>query len=252
MKVRMKNDIQRRVIVTYVLQSATSNSVAATLTATIPAAPSANQPAYLDSELDLSGYEINFTGTNGDRVNTMVTSFSAIIDPTEPPVTVYPPDSVGVSITFEDIRPSYIRGYFGSEISQIGPEESYVGFFSRVQSGQLGLDSIYMTFTIENYAGLDARLTVNNLWSRRSLTNQMISLNHSLIGTPVNINRAAYSFAYPPSIPQIYSWQFNRTNSNIIDMVEILPDYFGYDFSLYTNRYSGELLCRSARARGHD
>lgn len=236
MIVHMQNDLQKRVIVTYEISSATLNGNPAIITYVMPAAPSATVASVADLVVNLDNYEINFTGLQGDRVNTLVTRFTAQIDPTDVgTVAVVPADSVVAKITFSDVRPSYIRGYFGSEISQIGPEESYVGFFSRVQSGQLGLDSIYMTFTIENYAGLDARLTVNNLWSRRSLSNQTVMLNHSLIGSPVNINRAMYSFAYPPSIPQIYSWQFNNSNSNIVDMVEIMPDYFGYDFSLYTN-----------------
>jgi hypothetical protein len=234
--VRMQNDIQKRVVVTYVLQSATFNSVPATFNYVVPAAPSATQGSILDAELDLSNYEIDFTGLNGDRVNTLVTVFTAIIDPTETGmITVLPADSVIINMTFEDVRPSYIRGYFGSEITQVGPEESYLSFFSRVQSGQLGLDSVTMKFTLENYAGLDARFTVNNLWSRSTRTGQTIFLNHSLIGNPVNINRAPYSFSYPPTIPQIYSWTFDNSNSNIVNLMEEMPDFLGYDFSIFTN-----------------
>lgn len=235
-KVHFRNDMQCPMLVTYVLQSATINSVPATISYVVPAAPSSSQPSTMDVELDLSNYEIDFTGLNGDRVNTLVTIFSIVVDGSAPlntPVTNA--DSVVVDITLEDIKPSYVRGYFGSDNIQIGPEETSVDFFSRVQSGSLGLDSITMTFTLENYTGIDARFTVNDLWSRRSLTNQTINLNHSLIGQPVNINRAAYSFSNPPSIPSIYSWTFNNTNSNIVDMFEVMPDFLGYDFSLWTN-----------------
>lgn len=235
-KVHMKNDIQFPMLVTYILQSATLNSVPASFSYVIPAATSPTQAGTLDAELDLTNYEIDFTGLNGDRVNTIVTVFSVRGDPTASGgTTAFPADSVSMSITFEDMRPSYVRGYFGSELIQIGPDESYMSFFSRVQSGQLGLDSIYMTFTLENYAGLDARFTVNNLWSRSQLTSQTVYLNHSIIGSPVNINRAAYSFGYPPTIPQIYSWRFDNANSNIVDMFEIMPDFLGYDFTLFTN-----------------
>ena len=236
MKVRMQNDIQKRVLVTYVLSSATFNNVPATFSYVVPAAPSATQGSILEAELDLANYEIDFTGLNGDRVNTLATVLSAVIDPTETgSVTLLPPDSVIISMTFEDVRPSYIRGYFGSEQVQFGPDESYLSFFSRVQSGQLGLDSVSMTFTLENYAGLDARFTVNNLWSRSTRTGQTVFLNHAMIGNPVNINRATYSFSYPPSIPQIYSWRFDNSNSNIVNLMEEMPDFLGYDFSIYTN-----------------
>jgi hypothetical protein len=234
--IHIRNDVQYRMVVTYILQSATLNSVPASISYVVPAATSPTQPGIFDTQLDLSNYEIDFTGLNGDRINTIVTVSSVTTDPTETgTVNVTPADSVSMEVTFSDMRPSYVRGYFGSELIQIGPEESYMSFFSKVQSGQLGLDSIYMTFTLENYAGLDARFTVNNLWSRSQRTGQTVYLTHPIIGSPVNINRATYSYSYPPSIPQIYTWQFNNANSNIVNMFEIMPDFLGYDFSLYTN-----------------
>lgn len=236
MKLHMQNDVQKRVVVTYSIASATLNNVPLSLSFTLPAAPSATVASTLDAEVDLSGYTINFTGIYGDRVNTVTTLFTATIDPTDfGTVTVVPADSVIVNSTFSGVRPSYIRGYFGSENTPVGPEETYISFFSKVQSGQLGLDSLTMTFTLENYAGLDARFTVNNLWSRNSRLGQTILLNHPLIGNPININRASYSNTYPPSIPQIYSWRFDNSNSNVKSLIEQMPDYLGYDFSLYTN-----------------
>lgn len=234
-KVHFRNDMQCDVDVTYIVQSATFNNVPATVSYTVPAAPSATQPSTMDVELDLSGYEIDFTGLNGDRVNTVVTLFSAVTSPNAQPTPVTNADSVLIDVTFEDVHPYYVRGYFGSETVSFGPEEEYIGFFSRVQSGQLGLDSITMKFTLENYAGIDARFTVNNLWSRRSAINQTVYLNHALVGAPVNINRAAYSFSYPPSVPSVYEWTFDNSNSNIVDMFELMPDFLGYDFSLWTN-----------------
>lgn len=233
--VHFKNDMQCDMVVTYAVQSATLNNVPATVSYVVPAAPSPTQASTMDVELDLSGYEINFTGLHGDRVNTLVTVFSVSVASNAAPTPVTNADSVVMDVTFEDIYPYYIRGYFGSEHAHIGPEETHISFFSRVQSGQLGLDSINMKLTLENYAGIDARFTVNNLWARRSATSQTVNLNHSLIGTPVNINRAAYSFSYPPSIPAVYSWTFNNGNSNLVHMFEIMPDFLGYDFSLWTN-----------------
>lgn len=232
----MQNDIQKRVLMTYAISSATLNNVPISLNFTLPAATSATVSSTLDTIVDLSGSTVDFTGINGDRVNTVVTLFTAQIDPTDfGQVTIGPADSVIAKSTFSGVKPSYIRGYFGSSDNAIGPEETYISFFSKVQSGQLGLDSLSVTFTLENYAGIDARFTVNNLWSRNSRLGQTIFLNHALIRNPVNINRASYSNSYPPSIPQIYSWRFDNSNSNVKSLIEQMPDYFGYDFSLFTN-----------------
>lgn len=232
----MQNDIQKRVIITYSIASATLNGNPLSVSYTLDAAINATTPSTLDAELDLSGHSVDFTGINGDRVNTVATLFTAQIDPTDfGTVTVMPADSIIVNSTFSGVRPSYIRGYFGSQTEQIGPEETYISFFSKVQSGSLGLDSLTMTFSIENYAGLDIRFTANNLWSRNSRLNQTVYLNHAMIGSPININRASYSNSYPPSIPQTYSWRFDNSNSNIVSLMEQMPDYLGYDFSIYTN-----------------
>jgi hypothetical protein len=236
MIVHLQNDIQKRVIVTYTISSATLNGNPLEVTDTLPPAPSSTVGSETDLEIDLSGYELNFTGIAGDRVNTLITLFTAQIDPTDIGAQVIlPPDSVIADIHLTGLRPSFIKGYFGSELNRVGPEESYLSFFSKVQSGNLGLDSLKMKFTLENYVGVDLRFTVNNLWSRSARTGQSLYLNHPLVGTAVNINRAAYSFSYPPSIPQINTWTFDNSNSNIVEMMELMPDFLGYDFSIYTN-----------------
>jgi len=236
MKVHLRNDIQKRVIVIYRITSATLNGNPLEVIDTLPPAPSPTVGSVTDLEVNLAGYELNFTGIAGDRVNTLITLFTAQIDPTDIGAQVItPPDSVSAEIQLEGLRPSFIRGYFGSELTRVGPDESYISFFSKVQSGSLGLDSLRMKFTVENYAGVDLRFTVNNLWSRSQRTGQTLYLNHPIVGTSTNINRAAYSYSYPPSIPQINSWTFDNSNSNIVDMMEIMPEFLGYDFSIYTN-----------------
>lgn len=236
MKVHLKNDIQKRVIVIYQISSAELNGNPLEVIDTLPPAPSPTVGSVTDLEVDLADYELNFTGIAGDRVNTLITLFTAQIDPSDVGAQVITPaDSVSAEIQLEGLRPSYIRGYFGSELNPVGPDETYISFFSKVQSGSLGLDSLRMKFTVENYAGVDLRFTVNNLWSRSQRTAQTLYLNHPIVGTSVNINRAAYSNSYPPSIPQINSWTFDNSNSNVVEMMEIMPEFLGYDFSIYTN-----------------
>lgn len=236
MKVHLQNDIQKRVIVVYSISSATLNGIPLEVRDTLPPAPSSNSGSETDIEIDLTGYELNFTGIAGDRVNTLITLFTAQIDPTDIGAQVLlPADSVSANIQLTGLKPSYIRGYFGSELTRVGPDESYLSFFTKVQSGSLGLDSLRMKFTLENYAGVDLRFTVNNLWSRSQRTGQSLYLNHPIVGSAVNINRAAYSMSWPPTTPQINSWTFDNSNSNIVEMMELMPDFLGYDFSIFTN-----------------
>lgn len=236
MLVRLQNDIRRRIIVRYQIPGATLNSIPFDTSITVPAAPDSLHGYIMNVAIDLSDYSVDFTGANNDRVNTLTTTFSAEIDPTElVPTTIYPSDTVAAVNTISGIKPFYIRGYFGNETIEIGPEETGFSLFQRVQSGSIGLDSLTMSIDIDNYIGMDSRLTINNIWSRRSLTNQTVYLNNPVIGTPININRGVYSSTWGEVIPSSYNFTFDNSNSNAKALVENMPDQLGYDVTLVTN-----------------
>lgn len=237
MNVRLQNDIRKRVAVRYQIPGATLNSIPFDTTILVPAAPDSLHGYIMNVALDLSGYSIDFTGTAHDRVNTLTTTFSAQIDPNEVGnTTIYQyADTIGAVNTISGIKPFYIRGYFGNQTVEIGPEETGFSLFQKIQSGSIGLDSLTMSIDIDNYIGMDSRLTINNIWSRRTLTGQQVYLNHSIIGTPININRATYSSTWGESVPSSYNFTFDNSNSNAKALVENLPDKLGYDVTLITN-----------------
>jgi hypothetical protein len=236
MRLHLQNDIRKRVVVRYQIPCATLNGVPFDTSFTIAAAPDSLHSTFVDAVINLFGYTIDFTGVNHDRVNTISTAFSAEIDPTDfGYTTIYPSDTVAARNTFSEILPFYIRGYFGNQTVEIGPEETGFSLFQKIQSGSIGLDSLTMSIDIDNYIGMDSRLTINNIWSRRTLTGQSVYLNHSVIGTPININRATYSSTWGESVPSSYNFTFDNSNSNAKALVENLPDKLGYDVTLVTN-----------------
>ncbi|MDQ3110736.1 MAG: hypothetical protein M3R17_12655 [Bacteroidota bacterium] len=236
MTLHLQNDIRKRVVVRYQIPCATLNGIPFDTSFTIVAAPDATHSTFVDAVINLYGYVIDFTGVNNDRVNTITTSFSAEIDPTDIGfITIYPADTVAAINTFSEIKPFYIRGYFGNQTIEIGPEETGFSLFQRIQSGSIGLDSLTMSLDIDNYIGMDSRLTINNIWSRRSATGQTVYLNHPIIGTPINVNRGVYASTWGDVIPSSYNYTFDNSNSNAKALVENLPDKLGYDVTLVTN-----------------
>jgi hypothetical protein len=232
----MKNDIRLRVIVSYTIPGATRNGDPFDTMFVLPAAPDSLNGSVTTAVIDLSGYTVDFTGINHDRVNTLTTYFSAQLDPTEQAgATVYYGDTVSLSNTITGIRPYYVRGYFGNETVTVGPEETSFSLFSRITSGALGLDSLKMSLHLDNYVGMDSRVTINSIWSRNSRTGQSVYLQNSLIGTPINVNRATYSNSWPPVNPSSYNFVFDNSNSNAKSLVENLPDKLGYEVTLLTN-----------------
>jgi hypothetical protein len=236
MHLSLQNDIRRRVIIRYQIPCATLNGVPFDTSFTIAAAPDSLHSTFVNAVINLYAYSIDFTGTNHDRVNTITTLFTAQIDPTETSITrIYPRDTVAARTTFSEIKPFYLRGYFGNQTIDIGPEETGFSLFQKVQNGTLGLDSLTMTLDIDNYIGMDSRLTINNIWSRRSATGLTVYLNHPIIGTPINVNRGVYSSNWGEVIPSSYNYTFDNSNSNAKALVENMPDKLGYDVTLVTN-----------------
>jgi hypothetical protein len=236
--VQLKNDLRRRIILRYQIPCATKNSVPFDTSFLVPAALDSIHGYIQNASIDLAGYSVDFTGTLHNRSNTFTTIVTAQVDPTETPgsYTAYPPDTVAANCLITGLKPFYLRGYFGNQTIQVGPTENVFSFFKKVRSGSLGLDSLKMTLDIDNYIGMDARMTVNRIWSRNSNTNTTVDLSSSqLIGQTINVNRGQYSTNWPDVIPSSYHFQLDGYNSNAKALIENLPNYFGYDATLITN-----------------
>jgi hypothetical protein len=237
MIVQLKNDLRRRVILRYQIPNATKNLIPFDTSFLMQAAPDSLHGYTRTATIDLGGYTIDFTGTNHDRVNTLSTTFTAQVDPTETnaPYLAYPEDTVAANCLITGIKPFYFRGYFGNQTVAIGPTESPLSFFRNIRSGSLGLDSLKMSLDIDNYIGMDAQLKVNRIWSRNANTGTTVNLQHSIIGQTINVNRGQYTTPWPDVLPASYHFDFTNSNSNAKALIENMPQYLGYDATLITD-----------------
>jgi hypothetical protein len=200
---------------------------------TVPAAVGTT-PGIYDQTFDLSGYTIDLTGIAHNKVNTIYTSLTAGISPLEPDsITVNPSDILTIDNTFFDMFPYYAKGYFGTNTINVGPEQTDFTMFNRIVDGTIQLEDVDFNLKMENPIGLDARVYINNLTSMNSRTGNSISLVNSIIGSPININRAAESGT--TVYPTYANFPLTTSNSNIKPMMENLPDKFGYSLQIITN-----------------
>lgn len=229
---QIKSKIKEITNFVYSIPCAKLNGAPFTINVSVPAAVG-NTPGIYDQTYDLSGYVIDLTGINQNKVNTLFTSFTALVSPLGQPVLVNNTDSLIVNNTFYDIIPSYAKGYFGQNTIDVGPSETKFALFDRIVDGTLQLENVNFNLKIENPIGLDARVYFNNLSSVNSRTGTTINLSNSIIGSAININRAAESggTVYPTyaNIP------LTVNNSNIKQMIENLPDKFGYSMQIISN-----------------
>lgn len=216
----------------YSIPSAKLNGVPFTINVTVPAAVGSNAGIY-DQTFDLSGYIFSLTGINNNKVNTLYTSFTASVSAGGQPVVIGNTDSLVISNTFSNIIPYYAKGYFGQNTLNVGPSETEFSLFKRIESGSIQLEDVNFNLKIENPIGLDARAYINNLSSINTRTGTTINLSNTIVGAPININRAAESGGVV--FPYTVNFPLTTSNSNIRQMIENLPDKFGYSMQINTN-----------------
>ncbi|MFY9307460.1 MAG: hypothetical protein WAQ28_00275 [Bacteroidia bacterium] len=229
---KIKSFINEKTKFVYSIPAAKLNGVAFSIDVVVPAAVG-DEPGIYDAVYDLSGYVIDMTGINHNKVNTLYTSFTASVFDFGQPVMVNNQDSLIIENTFQDLIPYYAKGYFGQNTFNIGPSESNFDLFKRIVGGTVQLEDVDFNLRINNPIGLDARILIDNLSSVNTRTGTTINLSNSIIGSPININRASESggFIYPYTV----NFPLNPGNSNIKQMIENLPDKLGYSMQIIAN-----------------
>jgi hypothetical protein len=92
------------------------------------------------------------------------------------------------------------------------------------------LEEVNMNFSVENGIGVDGQVKINSL-TAISPNNGTRTLTGSILGQPLAINRAT-DF---PLTPAINNFAINSSNSNIKDLLGILPNKLKYDVDVRTN-----------------
>ncbi|HSH68112.1 MAG TPA: hypothetical protein VLB84_20445, partial [Bacteroidia bacterium] len=97
--------------------------------------------------------------------------------------------------------------------------------------GTVKLETAKFDLSLENYIGVDARATLKNLTAINTNTNKSVSLTTQ--SSSVNINRA---YENASTITPSYAYfPLTTTNSNIKDMMEILPNKMEYELKVNMN-----------------
>jgi len=230
-----KNHLPTPVIYTFNIPKATLNGVPFQRVQTLAAAPSGSYTVF-DSTFDISGYTIDLTGTLGTDFNNLSYTVTGQTAPGGITVNLQPGDTV-VDITsgFEALIPFYAKGYLGQG-SVAGTGINYLAT-RKLDGGTILLDSISATLTFKNSVGADAQVLLTKMSAFNNQTGTTIDLvAPTLVNHVLNLNRATESGPPPsPVNSTYYSVQLDNTNSNIIALIESLPDRLEYDLNFNIN-----------------
>jgi len=229
-----KNHLPTEVIYTFNIPKATYNGIPFQKIQTLAAAPPGGVTEF-EGEFDISGYSIDLTGITGSDYNELSYTVIGKTSPSGIPVNLNVGDTVvDVTSGFQSLVPLYARGYLGQgSVTVTGASAIGTG---KLQDGSILLDSITATLTIKNSIGADAQALLSSMRSINNRTGTTVNLiAPTLVNHLLNLNRASESGPPPsPVLPTYYSIQLDNSNSNIISMIENLPERLEYnlDFNL--------------------
>lgn len=208
----------------YEIPAATKNGQTFKFEAIVPPAPP-NGTSYAVFTSDFSGYLLNLTGVDGTKYNTFYNVLKGKINYTGRLVNLSLDDSLDITLTLVDPKPSYVKGYLGEDVLMVGPGNFDIDLFKNISATTLDFSTTSVNIVVENALGIPAEATLDNLTAYNSST----GISRSLTGTPLTqsyaIAPATDGGGFPISSQSTIDLS---TGSNATSLLNILPDKFSY------------------------
>lgn len=236
LRLTVKSTATKQLIFTYYVPAATLGGNFISFTDTLPALNPGEDTVYYVREFDVSGYRIDLTGPNFNDANT----FSAYVDVTTTDSLPLTTGQVVFTIMNEmiGIVPSYGKGYLGEyDFSQTNIS-SRIEEMKIFQSGIVDIEQMNLILKVINTIGAEARFKPEYFQAINNRTGSFINLTHPEMNTTVNLNRATETgVSANPVSPSVHTYYFNSINSNLEQIIELLPDEIKFSAQMKLNPY---------------
>jgi hypothetical protein len=233
-KVEVFSTAQDKIYFDYSIPSATKNGQVFQVQTTVPAALP-GQTSHSVFTYDISGYTMDLTGSMHDTINTFYNTLNGKIKYTGKKVHLSLSDSITVSISTVNLKPSYVKGYLGQQTVNLGPASTNLDIFKSIQSGTLNFENVNLKLVIDNGFGIDGAVTINTITASNTKTGASQTLTGTNIGVPLTINKATDN----PYVNTINNVDISAS-SNATSLINLLPNKIDYAVQVNTN-LSGNL-----------
>lgn len=213
------------------LPSVTSESGVVKKTLEVPPGTALN-PATNSMSIDLTGYLIDLTGSNGLAFNSLPSKLKVTSDPAGSQVVLLSTDSTRFVIRMEDIQMDYARGYFGKQ----KVTESYTfdsKFLKNQVAGMLDIPAMSLQLDFENGIKVSARANLKQLKNTNTDNGSSVSLSNSVLGNPFIVEAATGNWDNLEVSEK--TLVFDGGNSNLEAFIENLGDQTQIDYELELN-----------------
>lgn len=181
---------------------------------------------------DISGYNINLTGANGNKSNTITQTIKIGVPATAQSDVTQFGQKVQADVSYADLIPYYLEGYFGQQFITIPYDSLALNISNNLQASNFQINSAFINFSIVNEFGVDVNAQLGNIKSFNKSKGTSVPLNANSLSN-LNINRAGKTNQISnPVFPSVKTVSVNTNNSNLKLFLENLPDYVTYSGSI--------------------
>lgn len=227
LSVKFSNDLAEPLDLLYKIPSATKYGMPLVIFETVP--PGINS---LIKTYDLSGYSLNMTGLSGNLYNTIVQTYTVVVNPNANPVEVTYGKGAKAELSYSGLIPQYIEGYFGQQNITVPVDTTTLDFLKNVDASGFSLSTAAFNFKIINEFGAEFTANLNNVKSINTKNNSTVNLSTSQLSN-INMNRAAKSGS--TIFPAVKTISLTPSNSNITAFLSNLPNKLTYSGNVNVN-----------------
>lgn len=222
---------------TYEIPAALKNGQPFVFEAVVPPAPP-NGTSHAVFNKDFSGYTLDLRGIDGLQYNTFYNVLKGKINYTGRVVNLSLEDSLDITLTLVDPKPSYAKGYLGQSELVVGPGDVSVGIFDNISADILNFSSASIDVVIENALGIPGEGSVGQITASNTKTGASLTLTGAPLNQNFPIAPATDAGGYPIPVSSTIDLS---TGSNATALLNLLPNKFSYagDFKLNSAGNSG-------------
>lgn len=250
LKLDFYSTIKHNIHLEFSLPAALKNGQPFTFNITIPASNGVNL-SHASAITDFTGYKIKFRGIHDfelihgdlnnnnyidpDTVNALYYSLLARIDSTSEFITLTKNDSIIAICQFENIIPDYIKGFFGYKEVTFDSIIDY-SLIKNLQVDDLHFEESNFSISVENQVGTTAKAFINSLKAINTSNNLSEILQGPVLQTPFILSKPNDPLSINTDVvPTLNYFSVNSQNSNIQDLVSILPNQLEFSLKMKIN-----------------
>lgn len=213
----------------YTLNGAMKDGLSPKIKRKIPPAPPDGTSQFVEI-FDLAGYDMDLT-KGGDTINTLEQAYQIDLVYSGKLVHIDLNDSVYARFQLIDIVPDYVQGYLGQGTIDVVDIET-LNIFQQGEVQLINFEEATAKLSFINSIGLDLEGELNFLSGFRRQTGGFVELYSDIFDNPIEIRGPKTPIVGEAETTTI---TLDNENSNLRELVNLVPDEISYDLSITYN-----------------